>query len=140
MLTIIIGTALGVIFALVAVENSQDVALNLFGNLVILPFYLILVITFLIGTFIASVFSLFDWTFAAFDLKKKENNFNNAIRANDALRNEIQKLENENIRLKEEVNSLKAEHNERRVQERKEKVKNFFHRITHPDIFTPSRI
>src|SRR3989344_9288032 len=129
MITIVLATALGIVFTLLATENSQNVTLSIIGNSITLPFFIIIAISFLAGTLVTSILSLFDWTAAAFDIKKKENSYNNVLKINDELRERVQKTDKEVLSLKQELESTKAEINKSKNTKRKEEIKNFFSRI-----------
>lgn len=140
MITLLLAVAIGIFFTLVAVDNSQLSTLNVFGIVFSLPLYLVAALSFLIGALVTSLSSIFDWTQTAFDLRKREKNLNSTVRINEALQTDIQKLQNENTKLKEELDHLKIEERDRKNTERKEYVKNFFHKLTHPNSTSHSHL
>jgi hypothetical protein len=99
-----------------------------------------LVLGILIGMAISSIFSMLDWSSTAFELKKKEDTFNSTQKVNDTLRNDVERLTNENAKLKEDLALLRTELSEKKKTERTENIKNFFHRITHPNSRTTSQL
>lgn len=139
MAALIITVLLGLLFAWFATANNQSVSVNVAGNLLTIPLYMLAIVSVLIGLLVSAIISAIDSLSSMFALRSRDNKIRQREQTVEQLSTKIHDLELENARLRGEADSItlgSTPHPEERHQEHhgeKEKRPSIFDRFRyHP--------
>lgn len=139
MLSIVLAVILGIAFTAVALQNPGVVPVNFFGVSFGLPLYVFAAFSFLAGTFITLLFSLFDRTSFGLELHDKDSRIREATKANQNLQAQMQRLAAENAEIRHNLNEAQALLRREKVETTKAGIKNFVDRVKHSFVPRSSR-
>lgn len=100
MATLIITVLLGLMFAWFAVANTQAISINIGGNLLTTPVFMLVIVSVLIGLLISAVISAIDSISSSWALHSKDSKIHQKEQAVESLSAKVHNLEIENARLK----------------------------------------
>ena len=108
MLALIVIVLFGLGFAYFSTLNTLTVHVNLFGTLLIVPLYGLVLGSILLGVVVSWILSLFDWAASAWTLRSRESKIKESEEDILGLRKRVYDLELENTRLRGERNPKEA--------------------------------
>lgn len=106
MSTLLLITLVGVIFAFLATKNTQPVELNVLGNLLMMPLYLVALGTLLIGLLVSSIVHVADSFSNMFTIQNKNSKIKAGEKTVESLEKRIYNLELENAELRGQKGEL----------------------------------
>lgn len=132
MAILLLTVVFGILFAFFATQNTSFVNIR-FGQYLLtgMPIYLVVLMSLLVGLFIASIFSFFGWASSSLRIAGRDYRIRNDEKAISDLKENLQKLKEENEVLREQVLSERKEKLEGSYEEAKADTRNFFDRLRH---------
>jgi lipopolysaccharide assembly protein A len=100
MATLIVTVLMGLALAYFATFNTQAVSINLANNLLVVPLYMLVIVSILIGLLVSAIISSIDSISSAFALKSRDSQIRQKEKTVEALEQRIHDLEIENAKLK----------------------------------------